>query len=93
MALIEVYTKFMADTYSMKEAQAGLTKLCASGQRFVITNRNRPVVVALPVEDFEALMETLDVLADPAAMTAIQAARTGNATYRPLDLDDENFGI
>ena len=93
MPLAEVYTKSMADTYSMKEAQAGLTKLCASGQRFVITNRNRPVVVALPVEDFEALMETLDVLADPAAMAAVQAARTGNATYRPLDLDDENFGL
>ena len=93
MAWYEVYTNFMADTYSMKEAQAGLTKLCASGQRFVITNRNRPVVVALPVEDFEALLETLDVLADPVAMGAIQAARVGNSNYRPLDLDDENFGL
>jgi hypothetical protein len=25
---------------------------------FVIANRNRPVVVATPIEDFEALMET-----------------------------------
>ena len=58
----------MPDTYNMKEAQAGLTRLCRSGTRFVIANRNRPVVVARPVEDFEALMETLDVLADPAAM-------------------------
>lgn len=83
----------MADTYNMKEAQANLTKLCRSGERFVISNRNRPVVVALPVEDFEALMETLDVLADPAAMTAIQAGREGSGNYRPLDLDDENFGL
>jgi len=35
----------------MKEAQASLTKLCRSGQRFVIANRNRPVVVALPIKD------------------------------------------
>jgi hypothetical protein len=28
----------------------------AAGRRFVISNRKRPVVVALPVEDFEALM-------------------------------------
>lgn len=77
----------------MKEAQAGLTQLCRSGKRFVIANRNRPVVVAMPVEDFEALMETLDVLADPAAMKAIQAARKGGTPYRALDLDDENFGI
>ena len=83
----------MADTYSMKEAQAGLSKLCASGQSFVITNRKRPVVVALPVEDFEALMETLDVLADPVAIRTIQAARVGNSNYRPLDLENKNFGL
>jgi prevent-host-death family protein len=81
------------DTYNIKEAQAGLTKLCRSGKRFVIANRGQPVVVAMPVEDFEALMETLDVLADPVAMRAIQSARNGESTYRQLDLDDENFGL
>lgn len=83
----------MQSTYNMREAQASLPKLCRSGRRFVISNRNRPVVVALPVDDFEALMETLDVLADPAAMKAVQAARTGKIKYRPLDLADENFGL
>jgi len=83
----------MPDTYNMKEAQAGLTQLCRSGKRFVIANRNRPVVVAMPVEDFEALMETLDVLADPAAMKAVQSARKDKTKYRLLDLDDENFGL
>ena len=76
----------------MKEAQAGLTQLCRSGKRFVIANRNRPVVVAMPVEDFEALMETLDVLADPAAMMAVQSARKDKTHYRALDLDDANCG-
>jgi len=83
----------MPDTYNMKEAQASLTKLCRSGKRFVIANRNEPVVVALPIADFEALMETLDVLGDPNAMAAIQSAKTGKTTYRPLNLDDENFGL
>ena len=83
----------MPDTYNMKEAQAGLTKLCRSGKRFVIANRNRPVVVAMPIEDFEALMETLDVLADPTLMKAIQSSRNGESSYRLLDLDDENFGL
>lgn len=83
----------MPDTYNMKEAQAGLTKLCRSGKRFVIANRNEPVVVALPIADFEALMETLDVLGDPNAMAAIQSAKAGKTTYRPLNPDDENFGL
>lgn len=77
----------------MKEAQANLTKLCRSGKRFVIANRNQPVVVAMPVEDFEALMETMDVLADPAAMAAIRSVKGGKTQYRPLNLDDENFGL
>jgi prevent-host-death family protein len=88
-----VYTKSMPDTYNMKEAQANLTKLCRSGKRFVIANRNQPVVVAMPVEDFEALMETMDILADPAAMTAIRSAKAGKTQYRPLNLNDENFGL
>lgn len=83
----------MPSTYNMREAQASLPKLCRSGRRFVISNRNRPVVVAMPVDDFEALMETLDALADPAAMKAVQSARAGKTKYRPLDLADENFGL
>jgi prevent-host-death family protein len=83
----------MLSTYNMREAQASLPKLCRSGRRFVISNRNRPMVVALPVDDFEALMETLDLLADPAAMKAVQSARTGKTKYRTLDLADENFGL
>jgi prevent-host-death family protein len=83
----------MHPTYNMKEAQASLTKLCRTGQRFVIANRNEPVVVALPIADYEALMETLDVLGNPAAMEAIHNANLGKTTYHPLDLDDENFGL
>ena len=54
---------------------------------------SRLVGVAMPVEDFEALIETLDVLADPVAMKAVQSARKGVTKYRLLDLGDENFGI
>ena len=61
--------------------------------KFVISNRNRPVVVALPVEDFEALLETLDVLEDPAAMKSVHAAKAGTAKYRALDLSAENLGL
>jgi PHD/YefM family antitoxin component YafN of YafNO toxin-antitoxin module len=83
----------MPDTYNIKEAQAGLPKLCRSGKRFVIANRNTPVMVALPVEDFEALMETLDILGDPVAMAALDIAKEGKTQYRKLDLDDPDFGL
>lgn len=41
--------------------------------RFIITKRGKPVAVMLSVDDYEALMETLDVLADPEAMHGLRA--------------------
>jgi PHD/YefM family antitoxin component YafN of YafNO toxin-antitoxin module len=79
--------------YPISEAQAKLSKLCREGNRFVIANRNRPVMMALPMNEFEALMETLDVLSDPKAMREIQRANAGEGDYRPLDLNDEDFGL
>jgi len=83
----------MNSIYPISEVQARLSELCRAEKRFIISNRNRPVMVALPVEEFEALMETLDVLSDPKAMKALQRAKDGEGSYRELNLDDENFGI
>ena len=49
--------------------------------------------VLLPIEDYEALMETMDLLANPKAMRALRAAKPGKLKYQKLDLDDENFGL
>ncbi|MCC5847284.1 MAG: type II toxin-antitoxin system Phd/YefM family antitoxin [Verrucomicrobia bacterium] len=83
----------MNSIYPISEVQAKLSKLCKDGNRFVISNRNRPVMVALPIEEFDALMETLDVLSDPKAMKEIQRAEAGKGSYKPLDLDHEDFGL
>ena len=83
----------MIDTYNMREAQAQLTRLCRGDRQFVIANRNKPAFVAMPVADYEALMETLDVLADPVAMKELSRARAGRGAYQTLDLDDEGFGL
>lgn len=78
----------MKTTYNIRETQARLSKLCGEHRKFVITNRDRPVRVAMPVEEYEAMLETLDVLTDPKAMEAIRKARAGEATHTELDLDD-----
>jgi prevent-host-death family protein len=80
-------------TYNIREAQANLPKLCRSERKFVISNRGKPVVVAVPVGDYEALMETIDLLGDSAAVRALRSAKSGSAKYRALDLSDENFGL
>ncbi len=83
----------MSDTYSIAEAQSNLPKLCRSHKRFVIARRDKPVYVAMPIEDFDALLETMELLSNPKAMKTLRAAKAGKLAYRELNLDDENFGL
>ena len=80
-------------TYTVSEAQANLPGLCRAGRRFVISRRDKPVYVAMPLEDYDALLETMELLSDPAAMKTLRAAKAGKLAYKELDLADENFGL
>jgi PHD/YefM family antitoxin component YafN of YafNO toxin-antitoxin module len=80
-------------TYTISEAQANLPGLCRSRRRFVISRRDKPVYVAMPLEDYDALLETMEILSNPRAMTTLRAARAGRLAYKELDLADENFGL
>ena len=42
--------------------------------RYVITRRGEPVAVMMSVDDYEALMETLDILNDPVTMRRLKQA-------------------
>ena len=83
----------MNDTYTMRQAQANLPKLCQSKKRFVIARRDEPVYVALPLEEFDALLETMELLSKPEAMKVLRAAKAGKLAYKELNLKDENFGL
>ncbi len=83
----------MTATYTVREVQANLSKLCNSGQRFVIARRNEPVYVAMPLAEFDALLETMELLSNPDAMKTLRAAKAGKLKYKELDLNDENFGL
>ena len=86
----------MKPTYpvmTVTQAQSNLPKLCRQSRRILITKRDQPVSVLLPIEDYEALIETMDLLANPTAMRTLQAAKAGKLRYRRLNLGDENFGL
>jgi prevent-host-death family protein len=78
---------------TVTQAQSDFPKLCREGKRILITKRDKPVSVLLPIDDYEAMMETMDLLSNPGAMKTLRAAKAGKLTYRVLDLDDENFGL
>ncbi|MGH7197162.1 MAG: type II toxin-antitoxin system Phd/YefM family antitoxin [Candidatus Omnitrophota bacterium] len=66
----------MVNTISLKELRPALPRVVERIDdrldRYVITKRGKPVVVMLSIEDYEALVETLDILADPRAMAGIR---------------------
>ena len=91
-----IRSNIMKATYpvlSITQAQSQFPKLCRESKRVLITKRDKPVSVLLPIEDYEAIMETMDLLSNPKAMKILRAARAGKLTYKKLNLDDENFGL
>lgn len=78
---------------TITKAQSGLPKLCRDKKPVLITTHDKPVSVLLPIEDYDALIETMDLLANPKAMRTLRAAKAGKLKYQKLDLNDENFGV
>jgi PHD/YefM family antitoxin component YafN of YafNO toxin-antitoxin module len=67
--------------------------MCNSGKSYLITNRDKPTAVLLPIADYESLIETRDLLSNPKTMAVLRAAKAGETRYKQLDLDETNFGL
>ena len=80
-------------TYTISEAQTNLPGLCRSGRRFVISRRDKPVYIAMPLGDYDALLETMEILSNPKAMATLRGAKAGRLAYKELDMADESFGL
>ena len=65
----------MTQTITLKELRPAVPKVVdaidSKMDRYVVTRRGKPVIVMLNIEDYEALMETLDILADPEAKKGV----------------------
>jgi len=81
----------MPSTYTIKTAQQKFSSLVqeAADHPITITKQGRAVAVLLSIERVEAIAETMELLADPLAMTAIRNHREGRATYQDLSVLDE----
>lgn len=64
-------------TLSLAEARANLSKLVESAvsthERFEVTRNGDRVAVLLGADDYDSLLETLDILSNPAEVQAIRA--------------------
>jgi len=66
----------MARTVPVRELRANLSELLdavADRRDHVLVTRNgRPAAALVPIDEYEALEETADVLSDPAALAALE---------------------
>ncbi|MEY3395980.1 MAG: Antitoxin Phd YefM, type toxin-antitoxin system [Verrucomicrobiota bacterium] len=80
----------MVDSYTIKTAQQKFSAVVdeAADHPVTITKQGRAVAVLISIERMEAIAETMELLADPKAMTAIRKHRAGKATYHDLSTLD-----
>ncbi len=64
-------------TVTLTEAKTRLARLLAEveelGDRFLITRSGRPAGVLLSVDEYEGLLETLEILSDPDLAAAVRS--------------------
>lgn len=63
------------NTFSITDARARFAEMVRSAKLGVvrITDRNRPAAAVLDWEEYESMMETLEILSDPDVMEQIRA--------------------
>lgn len=82
----------MKTTFDVAEAQAQLPRLVRSKETLSLRQKNAIVAFLVPRERMEALLETMEVLANPAAMQAIRRDQSGKGKYLSLSVLDEDEG-
>lgn len=79
-------------TLSLADARADFSRLVATAQatheRFEITKNGERVAVLLSADDFDSLVETLEILADPEAMAGVAAGLADTAAGRTLPVEE-----
>ena len=80
----------MKTTFDLAEAQARLPRLVRFKQTLSLRQNNETVAFLVPRERMEALLETMEILANPQAMRAIRRDQSGKGKYLSLSLLDES---
>jgi prevent-host-death family protein len=79
-------------TLSLADARADFSKLVATAhethERFEITKNGERVAVLLSADDFDSLVETLEILSDPEAMAGVAAGLADIAAGRTKSVEE-----
>ncbi len=85
----------MKTTVSLSKAQAQLprlVRLVERGNTIAISKQDETVAYLVSRDRLEAIVETLEIMGNSAAMRAIRQAKGGKTKYYPLSALDEDEG-
>lgn len=82
----------MKNTYSVAKAQANFTRLLKEAEEgpVSITRHDETVAFILSRERMDAIVETLEIMANADAMKAIRDHQAGKTKFIPLSALDED---
>ena len=89
----------MVNTISVRELRPKLSKVMDNihkkFDRYVITRRGKPEVVMMSMDDYEGLLETLEIESDPKLMKQLKKAEVDlkNGKGKSLELIHKELGI
>lgn len=82
----------MAKTIPVREFRSNLAELLSDvadrRDHVVVTRNGRPAAALVPVDEYEALEETAEILSDPDALSALEAGLAEFARDETVSLDD-----
>ena len=81
----------MKNTYSVAKAQANFTRILKEAEEHPvsITRHDETVAFILSRERMVAIVETLEIMANSAAMKAITEHQSGKMKFHPLSILNE----
>lgn len=81
----------MTRIISLKELRPELPKIANAVaeklDRYIVTKRGRPVMMLINPEDFDGLIETIEILQDRSALKRIRKARKEAKTGETISLE------
>jgi hypothetical protein len=80
----------MKNTLTVTQGQAQFPALCRRERTSAITRNGEVVAFVVPRQRMAGLLEEMEILANPEAMSAIERARGGKTVDHPLDVLDED---
>ena len=82
----------MAKTVPVREFRSNLSQLLSDvadrRDHVLVTRNGRPAAVLVPIDEYQALEETAEILSDPGALAALEAGLAELSRGEVISLED-----